>query len=430
MKQVLLALLVGAILLGAGCGNAPNLAETQAAAEGITKPAVLATSETAAFVDAGPEKTEPQKVAEYITEGLQVRVGGVDFTWPLTDRSHYSKKEVKPSESLVLESQTPFCSLYAVWDAAPGPYTLAWEGGQLECGQNGFLHEYIPLPEAVTGLEVRFREERTQQPCDFVFLTEGSAPEGVQVWQAPLTQADILVFPTHADDDVLFFGPLMAYYTIEKGLKIQTAFMVHHDEYPLRGHERLNAMWTMGLRNYPILGDAPDLEAYNLEMAINFYEDHDIERWQVEQIRRCKPLVVLGHDLEGEYGNAGHMVNAHYLVQAVEAASDPEKYPELAQQYGTWDVPKLYLHLYPEKEISFEVNTPLENDPLGRTPFEVATEAMAYHISQTQLGGFWVRQGDSREYDCRFFGLYRTLVGYDTTADIMENIDPKQWREK
>jgi hypothetical protein len=58
----------------------------------------------------------------------------------------------------------------------------------------------------------------------------------------------------------------------------------------------------------------------------------------------------------------------------------------------------------------------------------VAEDAYAHHLTQHKWG-FRVQQDDNvRIYDCRPFGLYRSLVGLDTTADVMENIDPAQWR--
>ena len=35
---------------------------------------------------------------------------------------------------------------------------------------------------------------------------------------------------------------------------------------------------------------------------------------------------------------------------------------------------------------------------------------------------------DAYVWDCRPFGLYRSLVGTDTTADLMQNVDPDDWR--
>ena len=102
------------------------------------------------------------------------------------------------------------------------------------------------------------------------------------------------MFPTHSDDDVLFFGPLISYYAIEKGLDVQTAFMVEHRGFPERNHERLNGLWEMGIRHYPILWNAPDTSEEDLYVALRYYKDTPVEQWQVEQIRRFKPLLWSG----------------------------------------------------------------------------------------------------------------------------------------
>ena len=94
--------------------------------------------------------------------------------------------------------------------------------------------------------------------------------------------------------------------------------------------------------------------------------------------------------------------------------------PESAEKYGLWDTPKLYLHLYEENILVFDVNTVLTNDPEGRTPFEVAQDAYKCHVSQQQYY-FAVTQDPYSVLNCTHFGLYRTLVGYDSGSDMMEN---------
>ena len=375
-----------------------------------------------------PTEPQPEPPAEILREGVKVLVSGVDNVISLCDGSHNTIKHIQKNDDVIIESETPFAALYLQWNKIPGDYMIRWEGGSCPAGENGFLHEYIPLPEAVTRVEICLDGEEQRELCEVAVMTAGSPPEGIQVWLPPCDEADILVFPTHSDDDVLFFGPLITYYTIEKGLTVQTAFMVEHTFYPERGHERLNGLWTMGVRNYPILGTAPDTGTTDYAEAVDYYWNSNIEQWQVENIRRFRPLVVVGHDLNGEYGNGGHKVNARRLVTAIDAAANPEMYPDSAEQYGLWDTPKFYLHLYEENEILIDVETPLENDPQGRNLYEIAVEAFECHVSQRPY--FRVSYGELRCYDCRPFGLYRTLVGYDTAADIMENIDPELWRDK
>ena len=372
----------------------------------------------------------PEPQAERIESGVKILYGGLDLSHIMSDGSHLTKYYIASSGTLRISSETAFSSVYIQWDAIPGEYELVWEGGDLLCGTNDFLHEYVVLPQEVHEVTFRFNQAGQRTLCDAFLYTCGSAPEGIQVWLPPCEEADILVFPTHADDDVLFFGPMISYYTIEQGLAVQTAFMVDHSWQYERNHERLNGLWEMGVRHYPVVGSAPDTGEHDFTFGLSYYSNSNILEWQVEQIRRFHPLVIVGHDLDGEYGNCGHKVNAYYLLQAVEAAADPDAFPVSAEIWGAWDTPKFYIHLYPENEWYFDVNTPLSSDPMGRTPFQIAVDAFKCHVSQN-TGYLYVHQeDDDRQWDCRPFGLYRTLVGLDTTADVMENIDRYQWRKQ
>ena len=363
---------------------------------------------------------EPVIIAEQIIEGVSFLLDDEELSPNLAETGYKLSRYIYSSQTLTVESEKPFSALYIKWDPHPGTYSLSWDGGSLDCGADGFLHEYVRLPEAVNSVSFTFNEDDTQYIKELGVYTYGLAPDGVQDWLPPCETADILVFPTHADDDTLFFGPVISYYAIEKGLTVQTAFMTSHYSEPYRDHERLDGLWAMGIRHYPIVGDAPDYYAKTLSDAANYHGYDAIFKWQVSLIRRFKPQVILGHDLDGEYGHGQHKLNAYCLVQAVDMAADAEQYPESAEQYGTWDTPKLYLHLYEENQIIFDVHTPLDNDEEGRTPFKVAQDAYKCHVSQQQYY-FAVTDSDP-EMDCTLFGLYRTLVGDDTGSDIMENI--------
>lgn len=365
--------------------------------------------------------------ARQLTEGVFVLLEGENKSAFLIDGDHTTKLSFSGDQTLTIKAKNPFSNLYLQWDDAPGTFTMAYPGGSLQGGSEGFIHDYITLPKAVTELTVTFESDQSKTLCDVQVYTEGTLPKGVQDWKQPCDKADILVFPTHSDDDVYFFGPMIAYYAIERELTVQTAFMVDHADLTRR-HERLNGLWEMGVRHYPILFNAPDRAIGTLSSGLHYYRDYDIYGWQIEQIRRFKPLVVVGHDLNGEYGNMGHKVNAHYLVQAVPDAADPAKHTESARKYGTWNAPKLYIHLYKQNSWKFDVNTPMRNDPQGRTPIQVADAALDFHVTQGGIHSSVTQSDYNLVWDCRPFGLYRSLVGYDTRADVMENIDRKTWR--
>ncbi len=370
-----------------------------------------------------PEIVEPEAVQ--IFEDWTVFLQNRDVTRSLKDRNYRTYRWIEPHHTLRFTGGTPVGAVYIEWYSIPGEYQICWEGGSLICGSNGFLHEYIRLPEELTEFYFEFPDGERKGICEIKLFTPGAAPDGVQDWLPPCEEADILFFPTHSDDDVLFFGPMIAYYAIERELDVQMAFMVDHKYQIERNHERLNGLWEL---DYPIVGKALDSNEKSLSSSLLFYERFDIPQWQVEQIRRFKPLVIVGHDLEGEYGNGGHKVNAHYLTQTPDLAADPEYDPATALMYGTWDTPKLYLHYYTENAWTFPIRTPVTKDPDGRTAFEIAQAATEFHVSQSIHAHTMVQNEKLRGWDCCSFGLYRTLVGTDTQPDIMENIDEALWR--
>lgn len=428
MKKIITIFLLALLL--SGCR------QTESGAPLTEEPETLAPATTAAQTEPATEAEETPETQETVPPETQPLPPAQELAYTghyqesdrtqfLTDDTLSTRVEVTEEKTLEIICDQSLGALYLTWYREPESYRLCWEGGELT-REEGFLHAYVSLPQEVTRVTLQGGGDLSELRV----FSAGSAPEGIQDWQPPLETADILAFPTHSDDDALFFGAAMSYYAIERGLAVQTCFMVEHNDVERR-HERLNGLWEMGLRNYPVVGPGTDVFSTSLGSTLQYHErkEEDILSWQVEMLRRFRPLVVLSHDLKGEYGHGQHMVNAHYLTQAVELAAMEEEYPDSAQRYGTWDTPKLYLHMYEENTIYLDVETPMTADPAGRSPYEAAQAGYRHHFSQ-QGTGFYVSRGNGlKRFDSRCWGLYRSLVGVDTQADLMEGIDPAQWRE-
>ena len=129
---------------------------------------------------------------------------GTNITAKVTATSYSLPHTVYYSQELAVESEEPFGALYIEWSVMPEKFSLVWDGGSLDCGAEGFLHDYIRLPEEVNSLSFAFEGEGACSIQQMGVYTYGIAPEGVQDWLPPCETADILAFPTHADDDVLF----------------------------------------------------------------------------------------------------------------------------------------------------------------------------------------------------------------------------------
>ena len=367
---------------------------------------------------ATPEPT-PEPVAAEITDGVSLSdsIGG--YTPILRDGDRTSRIDYRAGNTLRISSETPIAALYLYWYTPCEAFTVHTAAGDVPGGEYGFLHEYLALPEAVTELDIEF--SGLSPLCEVRLFTTGAAPADVQVWQPPCEQADVLLFPSHADDDVIFFGALAAQ-CVDRGLAVQVAYLVNHYDWQPRPQELLDALWTMGIRNYPVIGPFPDYYVLSLEAAQQSFGEENVIAYQVGLLRRFKPLVAVGHDREGEYGHGAHRLNALALEQAVVYAADASYDAESAARYGVWDTPKLYLHFADENPIILDVETPLESFG-GKTAFEVASEAMLCHESQLQYAHRpTLASEEFPRYDCRRFGLVRSLVGADTGNDIMEHL--------
>lgn len=77
--------------------------------------------------------------------------------------------------------------------------------------------------------------------------------------------------------------------------------------------------------------------------------------------------------------------------------------------------------------ITLDVDTPLYKLG-GRTSVQVLQDAFKKHVSQISYSFNMLDSGYAitfnGQFDTRSFGLYRTLVGLDTTNNMMENVTP------
>ena len=347
--------------------------------------------------------------------------------------------------TITLENAAGIHSLYLMFDLEYGEYTITdnTTGKSITAGQHRFLHEYIALESPATSLTIRF-ENGAVRLSELYAFSEGSAPDFVQTWGAPLEgKADIVLFATHGDDDQLFFAGLMPYYAGELGCAFQVVYMTDHRNLTMaRTHEMLNGLWAVGVTAYPVFGEFDDFRIDDMQQTYSAYKNlgHPKEQLQgfvVEQIRRFKPQVAIGHDLKGEYGHGMHMVYADLLINALDITGDPAQYPESAEKYGTWDIPKTYLHLYEENPIELNYDTPLDSFD-GMTALEV-TQKLGYPCHESQqytwftqwlnwvnmaVGGTPVTSATQiAKYNPCKFGLYRSTVGTDVQKnDFLENI--------
>ncbi len=340
---------------------------------------------------------------------------------------------------LHLEDAEGISSLYLIFDLEPGAYTITdLDSGEIRtCGQQGFLHEFIDLTEAFgnapTALQVDFGDTDVRMNELYLF-SPGKIPDFVQKWEPPREgKTDLLLLSAHGDDEHLFFAGMLPYYAGDRGYEVLVAYLTNHRNWgTLRCHEMLDGLWAVGVTTYPVFGTFGDYYSRSIRQAYALHERSGesgdaLLGYVTELLRRYKPQAAVSHDINGEYGHGQHRLCAQLLRQALDTAADPDHYPETAAQWGTWQVPKLYLHMWPENQIILDWDRPLSRFG-GMTAFQVSQQ-LGFPSHKSQYGGFaWYMEGYQRASDiprynpCQF-GLYHSSVGTDQKGgSLFENL--------
>lgn len=346
---------------------------------------------------------------------------------------------------ITLENSAGMAQLYLLFDMEYGVYTVTdlATGKSFTAGNNGFLHEYIDLQaqfgEKPTSVTISF-DTGSVQLSEISVYAEGILPDTVQVWENSLEgKTDLLLFSTHGDDEHLYFAGLLPKYAGQLQYGVQVVYFTdHRNDTNERTHEMLNGLWNVGVRAYPVFGSFADFRIDSLSGTYERYQNQynttqeQMLAFVVEQIRRFRPIVGVGHDLAGEYGHGMHQVYADLLTKAVEITKDPEQFPESAQKYGAWEMQKLYLHLYEENPIVLDYDQPLSAFD-GLSAFQVSQQLgfPSHKSQQWPMFVTWI-YGENRDitkatqietYNPAHFGLYASKVGADENKnDFFENV--------
>ncbi len=329
--------------------------------------------------------------------------------------------------------------IYLIFETPAKEYTVTdTEKGETRIfGNSGMIHELLDLKAAFGYLPTAIRIDLGFQIAvsEIYLFSEGTLPGWVQRWEKPLTESDMLLLVSHSDDDQLFFAGLLPLYAGERGLKVQVAYFTNHNDVSNRRHELLDGLWHTGVRNYPIIAEFPDLYSESLEGALDAYKYYagytadDFNDFVYELIQETRPLVVVTHDLKGEYGHGTHILCANATVDAINKCTVPDLYGDID---GKWHIAKLYIHLYEENRLTLDIDKPLSAFD-GKTAFKVSQEAFSYHLSQHWTWFYGWLYGKDTEitlstqittHSPREYGLYSSAVGIDAEhTDMFENLE-------
>lgn len=368
-----------------------------------------------------------------------------ESTNELSDNSYDTYLTINANSNIQIISKKDIKYVYIMYEFKSINGKLKTTSETINLNKDGFIHELIKLQKASNGVTLTYDEEAIIS--EIHIYGEGSLPGDVQTWTRETT-TDLMLFSTHSDDEVLFFGGIIPTY-LNQGKKVHVVYLTKHIECKkpkqIRMHEVLDGLWTSGVRDYPTYGILPDQGARTKKHTKEEYDrilklekeqvikdkmtEKQLIDFYVTTIRQYQPKVILGHDVYGEYGHGQHIYNTYLLKKAVVSSAD-KKY--VIDGYDAYTIPKVYLHLYNIKNATvINLDTPLEKYN-NRTAYQVTQEAFKKHISQQKtvypawLNGEnneYTKAADIKTYSPMYWGLYSSTVGNDVKKnDLFENI--------
>ena len=362
-----------------------------------------------------------------ITDNCKITIGDKSYS-KINDTRYTTYENFNKEDIINISCDENITHIYIYYDKKSTKGSIS----DIKIGQNGYLHELIKLDGKSNNVAIKYDDDYSISEI-FLFNTV-KLPDWVEDWQK-LDKADLMLFSTHGDDEQLFFAGLMPTY-IDRGKKIQVVYFANHFNNTNRYHEQLEGLWTIGIKYYPVFSEFPDAYSESLEGALtnlnkSGYTREDALKYEVEQIRKYKPLVVVGHDINGEYGHGQHILNTDILKDAIIEANNSDFDKESFEKHGSWNIKKLYLHLYDQNKIVLDYDIPLSHYD-GKTAYEISKLGYAKHYSQQYTWFTAWLNGDNNEYKTAkeiekynpaYYGLYYSSVGEDKELnDMFENI--------
>ena len=328
-------------------------------------------------------------------------------------------------------SVKPLYGLYIKYDRMPASYKIVADGVVLETNKTDYLHQYVEL-SGQTDISIIF--EKATSVADVFAFDSTDIPSWVQRWET-LDKADIMVCPTHSDDDQLYFAGMLPW-CAANGYYVQVVYFTNHWNTHDRPHELLDGLWNNGIKYYPVISELPDLYSTSLEgakaaFATAGYHDEFFVDFYLQLFERYKPLVLACHDFNGEYGHGAHRLNTQSVVNAIDASISEKRFV----------VQKAYVHLWQQNKVTFNWDEPLEFFG-GKSAFKISQESFEFHKSQHRFDSLyrWINgteyapislAGEIRSYSPCEFGLYHSMVGMDTkTNGLFENITTYSDRDR
>lgn len=308
----------------------------------------------------------------------------------LSDDDGNSYIRFAAGETLSLRNEKRICGLYPQWFELPSAYTVTWldaKGEALSKEQRTpfAVNEYLPAPDGCFGASFTFSNGAALSGLSA--YGEGELPASVQRWEEPIDAPAALLICGYPGDELLFFGALVPSW-INDGVPFSITYMSPYSRE--RQEEGLRALWSLGLRQYPMGLNIPTMRSREVNYLLKGWNRARTVGQLAELLLACRPLSVVSFAPEGEpdylyaYRDASRDDRIHGEAQTAATGMIVEEAVKLARKRG------LALERYAVKGLGAGTEQSALSKPLGlydgKTGREAAQEA--FDASFTSLTAY------------------------------------------
>jgi LmbE family N-acetylglucosaminyl deacetylase len=220
---------------------------------------------------------------------------------------------------------------------------------------------------------------------------------------------DLMLVVAHPGDEYLYLGGVLPYYATELGHTAVVVYLTSVDE--TQRQEARASLKALCVSEEPVFGGFENVYANDLDEMKECWSERELQSFLTGVIRKYRPAVVVSHDLNGEYGNAAHKLTARAVRLAVKNAANDRYDVTSLNEYGAWQVQRLFLHFYKDGDAEVRVD---RNAPLtafsGRTAVEVEEDL---YESFSEAYRYPLDVGDET-YGAADYGLVSSKYGLKT----------------
>lgn len=231
--------------------------------------------------------------AERVDKTLTVPKGRDQEAFLLRDGYAATYMIFKNESVLHVTFGSPAKQLVTVWESEPEEVELRCYAGEelllKTKPELPYLSSITELPDGTTEVELVMGKRGEVHLSEIYAYGEGTLPETEYQWQTP-ESPDVLLVVAYPGDEYRFFGGLLPK-LVNDGANVAICYIADHSRQRLE--EAFQALWTVGVRNYPVQLHVKSKLSLEYQHLSRSWKQGNAERLLTETLKELKPKVIV-----------------------------------------------------------------------------------------------------------------------------------------